>query len=395
MSTPQDDRILEGIDTRLRGVERLLPPTPRWRTSIEAAERPKIRVLPGPAVLRNDAPRRRGAGTGVRGALLVAALLLVAIGAGALQFGGATGPTPSARPIANLPESLLGTWIGLESRATVRLEVRAGPGQTQLIGPGAILALTLADDDGVLSVEQPDGAACPAAERASYAWRFGPRGLVLSVRDEPCRARRDLLARVWARAFPDVSQASGVLEPGAYVVDRFVHPFTVEVPPTVSLTRTLDPALSTSSSEYWMASDDASASLVVVRLRWLPVDACDAGAGQRQLDGADPAAAADAIAGVEGVTTTPATRAAIGGTAVEFDVTAGTRCAGGAQLWTSAPGNEPGRGGESLIAPGATARVAIVQVDGDLVAFAIHAPAGELQQALTLLAPLREGVLFE
>jgi hypothetical protein len=382
MSTPQDDRILDGIDARLRAVERLVPPTPRWRTSIEGAEQPKIRVLPGPAVLGTDMTRR-GSGTGVRGLLVAAALVLVAVGA-ALQFGGASGPKPNAQPIANLPESLYGSWIGLESRATVRLEVRDGPGQT------------LSEADGVLSVEQPDGEACSAAETASYAWRFGPRGLVLSVRDDPCRARRDLLARVWARAFPDLTPATGGLEPGGYMVDRFVHPFSVEVPPTVSLTRTLDPALSTSGSEYWMASDDAaSASFVVVRLRSLPVDACDAAAGQRQLDGADPSAAADAFAAIGGVTTAPATGNAVGGEAVEFDVTAGTSCAGGAQLWTLAPGGDPGRGGESLIAAGATARVAIVEVDGDLVAFAIHAPAGELQQALTLLVPLRDAVLFE
>jgi len=396
MSTPWDDRILDGIDARLRTVERLVPPTPRWRTSIEAAERPKVRVLPGPAVIRSDTRSRRGARTGMRGVLLVAALVLVAIGAGALQLGGATGPSPSSAPIVNLPESLHGTWIGLETHAAVRLEAREGPGQTQLSGPGATLALTLAEADGVLSVEQPDGAACSAAETASYAWRFGPRGLVLSVRDDPCRARRDLLARVWARAFPDLTPATGALEPGAYVVDRFVHPFTVDVPPTVSLTRSLDPALSTSSSEYWMVTNEAAAaSLVVVRIRALPVDACDAGAGQRPLGGADPSAAADAFAAIGGVTTAPATGDIVGGQAVEFDVTADSGCAGGAQLWTSAPGNESGRGGESLIAPGAAARVAIVQVDGDLVAFAIHAPAGDLQQALNLLAPLREGVLFE
>jgi hypothetical protein len=396
MSASQDDRILDGIDARLRTVERLVPPTPRWRTSIEAAERPKIRMLPGPAVVGNDARPRRGAGAGVRGALLVAALVLVAIGAGVLQFGDATGPTPSAAPIANLPESLRGTWIGLETRAALRLEVRDGSGQTQLSGPGATWALTLTEQDGVLTVEQSDTGACPAAERASYEWRFGPRGLVLSVRDEPCRARGDFLAGAWARAFPDLTPATGALPPGGYVVDRFVHPFTIEVPPTVSLTRTLDQALSTSSSEYWMVNDDAaSASLVVVRIRALPVDACDAGAGQRPLEGADPAAAADAFAAIAGVTTEPATADTFGRQAVEFDVTAGTECARGAQLWTSAPGFAPGRGGESLIAPGATARVAIVEFDGDLVAFAIHAPAGELQQALTLLAPLRDGVLFE
>jgi hypothetical protein len=43
-----DARILDGVNARLAAVERFIPRTPHWRTSTEAAVRPKVKVLPGP-----------------------------------------------------------------------------------------------------------------------------------------------------------------------------------------------------------------------------------------------------------------------------------------------------------------------------------------------------------
>jgi hypothetical protein len=53
---------------------------------------------------------------------------------------------------------------------------------------------------------------------------------------------------------PDLSPTLGGLEPGPYLVDRFVRPFSSTCP-GIGLVRTLDPALSTTSSDYWMVGD--------------------------------------------------------------------------------------------------------------------------------------------
>lgn len=385
-----DARILGRVAARLETVEQLIPPTRRWRTTKEQRAATHVHVIPGPAL------RRARPGSGVRELLLVAALV-ASVGLVAAVAGDHVTPTPSAGPSAALPASLQDLWIGLETGASIRLDIRPGPGGSTLIDGDAVRRLTVSEDAGALTIQELSGStACSASPTATYAWRLGTRGLVLSMRDDACPPRATQLARAWARAFPDLTGSGDVLAPGPYLVDRFTRPFSLDVPPGISLVRSLDPSVTSASSDYWMVMEAGGAALVIVRLEAIPLDACDPTAGERTLAGADPELAAALFASTAGVSVGSIDATNIAGLpAAEFDVTAEATCSQGAQLWVAAPGLDVGRGGESRIAPNAGARVAIVEVAGDLIAIAIHAPAGALAAAEALLTPLRDGVLFE
>ena len=153
--------------------------------------------------------------------------------------------------------------------------------------------------------------------------------------------------------------------------------------------------------DYWDATI-GSGAVVITRLDRLPVDACQAAAGDREISGASLADALAGMRSVAGLEVGEERAMTVNGRdAFEVDVGVAADCADGqGRLWPAMPTPFNGEGGDGLLPPGGAARVRLVQVDGAVVAIAVSpllfGPSPPpLDDLASELRPLLDSITFD
>jgi hypothetical protein len=399
--TGRDDLVRTGFEARLAAVEPFIPDAPRWAGPAESPADGTLSVVRGATVTRVGSTERQGRmSSPFRLAAGMVAVAVAAIGLAWIASSRETGPGA----VAELPDWTHVRWVPVDG-AGLTLDIAADRfilSDDQAASIRVDLTTAPRDVDRLRVFQAQAAVGCTAGASGEYEWHLEGTRITFVVTAEQCVNRGTMLGRTWVRELPRRTLGAIEARPGEYRLGWLRPAAGLTLPADVSISRVLEgPRLPPVVDDYWDATV-GSGVVVITRLDRLPVDACKAAAGDREMGGAslaDALAGMRSVAGLEVGEERPTTLN--GRDAFEVDVGIAADCADGqGRLWSAMPTPFNGEGGDGLLPRGGVARVRLVQVDGAVVAIAVspnfYGPSPPaLDDVANELRPLLDSITFD